>query len=75
MIVLDFMTALSLALSVALFSCVLAWLFTRKTRRGGAPSGLEPRFVWVCAVCTYNYVNTREESISVCPRCGSYNKR
>jgi len=36
---------------------------------------LNARHVWICSICTHSYINTRDEKISVCPRCGSYNSR
>jgi hypothetical protein len=70
----DFGFALSCFMGGSICLAVLLWLFPLS--RGREKSGsLDPRHVWVCSVCTYNYVNTREDSISSCPRCGSYNKR
>jgi hypothetical protein len=36
---------------------------------------LDDKFLWYCWVCTYTYISTKEEPISKCPRCGSYNKK
>ena len=36
---------------------------------------LDPKYIWFCTVCTYTYINTKDEVISVCPRCGGYNKK
>lgn len=71
----DFLTAVSFGMSAFLCGISLIWLFHARTEGREKAGTLDPRFVWVCGVCTYNYVNTREESISVCPRCGSYNKK
>lgn len=74
MVTLDFGWTVGL-LMTAVFA-VLAFLWLWVPGRGRQESSaLDPRFVWVCGVCTYNYVNTREDKISKCPRCGSYNKR
>ena len=35
----------------------------------------EEKFVWQCKICTFFYVDSQNEEISVCPRCGSYNSR
>jgi len=31
--------------------------------------------IWKCSVCFNNYVDSRHSDISICPLCGSYNKR
>lgn len=36
---------------------------------------LDDKFLWFCSVCTYTYISTKEDTISNCPRCGSYNKK
>jgi hypothetical protein len=73
-VILDFSWALSFLTASGLLVTVAVWL--RQSASGSEKSRiLDPKYVWVCSVCTYNYVNTKEESISSCPRCGSYNKR
>jgi predicted Zn-ribbon and HTH transcriptional regulator len=73
MINLDFSSAVSLYLSAILVAVALVWVLGRKQKEKNL--ALDPRFTWFCSICTYTYINTREETISVCPRCGSYNKR
>ncbi|HOU35925.1 MAG TPA: hypothetical protein PK562_01500 [Candidatus Omnitrophota bacterium] len=36
---------------------------------------LDPKHIWFCTVCTYTYINTKDDVISCCPRCGAYNKK
>jgi rubrerythrin len=36
---------------------------------------LDPKYIWFCMVCTYTYINTKDDVISRCPRCGGYNKK
>jgi rubrerythrin len=31
--------------------------------------------IWKCSVCFNDYVDSKHEDISVCPVCGSYNKK
>lgn len=73
MISLDFSLAVALYSAVIISAILLIWLFGRKQR--GRDLSLDPRFIWFCSVCTYTYINTRQDSISACPRCGSYNKK
>jgi len=49
------------------------WLIGRKEK--DKELSLDSRFIWFCSICSYTYVNTREDSFSICPRCGSYNKK
>lgn len=72
---LDFLTCLSAAVSAFLLLIAGLWLRRSSAETREKHRMLDPRFIWVCAVCTYNYVNTRDESISVCPRCASFNKK
>jgi hypothetical protein len=30
---------------------------------------------WKCSICFHTYIDSLHEDISVCPLCGSYNKR
>ena len=31
--------------------------------------------VWKCSICFHTYIDSLHDDISVCPLCGSYNKR
>jgi hypothetical protein len=73
MIYIDFSWAIALYILFILFTLISLWIFTKDEKAKGLT--LDPRYIWFCSVCTYNYINTKENEISVCPRCGSYNKR
>ncbi len=73
MISLDFSLAIALYTLLFLSITLLFWLFARKQK--DKDLSLDPRFIWFCSVCTYTFVNTKEDKISICPRCGSYNKK
>jgi len=73
MISIDFSLAVALYTLIFLGTALGVWILNRQAR--GRDLTLDPKFIWFCSVCTYTYINTREESISVCPRCGSYNKK
>lgn len=32
-------------------------------------------FIWKCSVCCNDYIDSGNNDMSVCPLCGSYNKR
>ncbi len=73
MINIDFSLAISLYILLILGILLVFWIFSRKQRY--RELSLDPRFIWFCSICTYTYINTRDEKITTCPRCGSYNKK
>ena len=73
MINIDFSWAVALYLIFLVSLMLLVWL--GKNKEKDKDLSLSPECIWFCSICTYTYVNTKEESISVCPRCGSYNKK
>ncbi len=38
-------------------------------------AGKDIDFVWKCSVCFHSYVDSKHDEISICPLCGSYNKK
>jgi hypothetical protein len=73
MITIDFSLAITLFCVFLLVISGIAWVFGKKEKE--KRMFLNPQFMWYCSVCTYTYINTKEEVITVCPRCGSYNKK
>jgi hypothetical protein len=73
MITLDFYAAIAAYVILVLCVVLLSWIFTRKDKDKLRP--LDARFIWHCSVCTYTYINTKDETITTCPRCGSFNKK
>lgn len=73
MIAIDFSIAVALYSILFLSLILIIWVFSR--RQKDKDLTLDPKFIWFCSVCAYTYINTKEESISICPRCSSYNKR
>lgn len=73
MINLDFSFAISVYFAIFIGVILLIWMLSRKEK--DRDLSLDPKFIWFCSICTYTYVNTREEKISICPRCGNYNKK
>ncbi|MDD4953721.1 MAG: hypothetical protein PHG40_02305 [Candidatus Omnitrophica bacterium] len=69
----DFSLAIALYIFIILIVILAAWLFYRKQKERHL--GLDPKYIWFCSICSYTYINTKEEKISTCPRCGSYNKK
>ena len=73
MISVDFSLAIALYILIFLNVILIIWLVNKKQKDKDLT--LDDKFIWFCSVCTYTYINTKEDIISVCPRCGSYNKK
>lgn len=73
MIKIDFSLAIALYLGGLIFLLFFSWILAKKYKERDL--SLDPRFIWYCSVCTYTYINTKEDDFSLCPRCGNYNKR
>jgi hypothetical protein len=73
MISIDFSLAVALYVLIFISLILTIWLFSKKEK--DKDLSLDRKFIWYCSVCTYTYIDTKEETISICPRCGSYNKK
>ena len=61
-----------------LFSAAIVlviWLFSgyRTARRGTVNK--EADYIWRCSVCYHPYIDSKDDQMSICPLCGSYNKK
>jgi hypothetical protein len=74
MIELEFETAIFLYLLISIFGILFIWLLFSKIKVKRLKAS-ESDSIWQCAICTYNYVDSKHKKLSVCPRCGSYNDR
>ncbi len=75
MIILEFSAAAAIYLSLAVMALLLYWAFFEKPKSSGGARSAVDRHIWQCAICTYFYIDSRHSEMSVCPRCGSYNKK
>ena len=73
MITIDFSVLVSAVIFLSMSLLLGAWVFSSKQKEKDL--SLDGNYIWFCSVCTYTYVNTKDETISLCPRCGSYNKK
>jgi len=73
MLNLDFFWASAVYLIITIAVVFFFWALNKEKK--SKDLSLDAKFIWFCNVCTYTYVNTKEELISTCPRCGSYNKK
>ncbi|OIO37547.1 MAG: hypothetical protein AUJ75_04045 [Candidatus Omnitrophica bacterium CG1_02_49_10] len=74
MIKIDITTAVFLYLAVWIVGFFVVWIFVDKDR-GKRSYGHDERYIWQCSICTKVYVDSKNDMFSVCPACGSYNKR
>ncbi|MDD5513585.1 MAG: hypothetical protein PHD09_07435 [Candidatus Omnitrophica bacterium] len=73
MISIDFSVAIAAYTILLLGIILISWIAGKKQK--DKELSLDSKFIWFCSICSYTYVNTRDEAISLCPRCGSYNKK
>ena len=68
--------SLAVALYIVFTTCLvfIFWMIAEKKKIQGTIA-LEKRFFWQCAICTYVYVDSTHDTLSKCPRCGSYNTK
>ena len=74
MIKLDISMALFLyLLSTAVFMLIIWSLFDFGTKLKTFSS--DEKHVWHCSICALTYVDSKNDEISTCPRCNSYNQK
>ncbi len=72
----DLTIGIALYIGLTFFIVAFAWMFG--DRKGNAlrnSSSNKKEFIWQCEICGYSYLDSKNFSISKCPRCGSYNDR
>lgn len=60
-----------------LFSAVLIllfWVFAGY-KNSAVRKARDTDYMWRCSVCSHSYVDSKHDEMSVCPLCGSYNKK
>jgi len=68
---------ISVILFLYLFSSVIIvlvlWIFNYRQKT--ADFRKDEDYIWRCAICAHTYIDSKDETISRCPLCGSLNKR
>ena len=59
---------------LSVFAVLVLWVASNYLK-GRPIADKDVNFIWKCAVCLNTYVDSKHEDISVCPQCGSYNKK
>lgn len=75
MITLEFSAALVLYISLSVFAVLIYWVFSGKEEYKRINVSMPDKYIWQCLICAFLYVDSKHPSVSVCPRCGSYNKK
>ncbi len=74
MIKLDISQAVFLYLFISVIGLLILWIFFEE-RLKFVYFREEDIYVWQCDICTYTYVDSKNQDISKCPRCNSFNVR
>lgn len=74
MIQLDIQSVIFYYVCVSLVALMALWLFSSRGKKLKI-NGREETSVWKCGICLHDYIDSTSEDMSVCPMCGSYNKR
>ena len=78
MIRIDITTLVFLYILFSVIGILIIWaIVVYKNTRLRAPPGSQKNIehVWKCTICFHTYIDSLHDDISVCPLCGSYNKR
>lgn len=74
MINLDISVALSIYLLFSAVMLLLMWFFL-DFGTGLKTFSSDEKYIWHCHICSFNYIDSRHDEFSVCPRCSSCNQR
>lgn len=74
MIKLDISSIIFYYILTSVILIIIVWL-VYSFRSHKRFSAKEIDYIWKCSVCSSTYVASKYEDISVCPLCGSYNKK
>jgi len=74
MIKVDISMAVAIYIILWIVSLLFFWVFFLRGPRLKSYTQ-DKRFIWQCSICLNNYVDSKNDLISKCPECGSFNKR
>lgn len=57
------------------FIVFFMWLVNEAKNKSGSFEIESENAFWQCQICAYTFVDSQSKEISICPRCGSYNKK
>lgn len=73
MIRLDLAVAIALYITLSAVGVLFIWVYLDRNKFKRYIS--DDMYLWQCSICMHPYVDSIHKEISVCPVCGSYNKR
>lgn len=74
MIRLTITSLIALYIIFSVIITIIIWvIFGYRELKKFTPKDID--FIWKCSVCYNTYLDSKHEDISICPLCGSYNKR
>ncbi|MDD5421990.1 MAG: hypothetical protein WC592_04710 [Candidatus Omnitrophota bacterium] len=74
MIKLDISTLIFFYITCSVVVILIVWVvFGYREMKRFSPKDID--YICKCPVCSHVYVDSKHEGMSVCPLCGSYNKR
>jgi len=71
----NFAFSIALYLGLVFFIIAAFWMLGERKTKNLTGSNEEKKSIWQCEICAYTYVDSKNFSISRCPRCRSYNER
>jgi len=74
MIKLEVQSAFFYYVAFFLIALVALWIFSGRGPRLNIRKRERVHF-WKCAICLHDYIDSKNDELSVCPLCGSYNRR
>jgi hypothetical protein len=73
MIRLDISTLIFFYVLFSVIVILVVWIVSGYRKLSGPADNID--YTWRCSVCSYAYIDSKHDEISVCPLCGSYNKK
>jgi rubredoxin len=76
MIRIDITTLIFIYILFSVIVIFIIWVILGYKRfKGITPDQKHIENAWKCSICFYTYIDSLHDDISICPLCGSYNKR
>ncbi|MBI1883416.1 MAG: hypothetical protein HYS08_04325 [Chlamydiae bacterium] len=68
----DLSTAFLIYLILSLSGLFFAWIYYEYRKKARNFSPIE-KVIYRCKICAHSYIVERDETLSKCPQCGSFN--
>ncbi len=74
MIKLDIQYVIFFYVGFSLLGLIALWVFFSRGPKFRVKER-EDLYIWKCTICSHDYIDSKNEDISACPLCGSYNTK